>query len=232
MTNEVNTPDYSGPQVVPGQFTHYPHGGRPFSPSSNGGTSVASPQVRPYTFKEHVDQDGPISRPGTVPPPVPPKDEPRRCGMKRRTFLILIGCVLIWVLALALGLGLGLGLGLKKKNNSYVRFVLYRSIGCSHNTEAHQPVIRSVEAIHNIALVDHWTQTTTRRRVLSTAPGLPWLENRGTWARDESSPFISSTIPVISGGCSTPMIKSGRAEANSNWLRLMRRRGRHSQPSL
>ncbi|OAK97926.1 hypothetical protein IQ06DRAFT_296188 [Phaeosphaeriaceae sp. SRC1lsM3a] len=118
VTNEVNTPDYSGPQVVPGQFTHYPHGGRPFSPSSNGGGSIASPQVRPYTFKEHVDHEDPISRPGTVPPPVPPKDEPRRCGMKRRTFLILLGCVLIWVLALALGLGLGLGLGLKKNKNS------------------------------------------------------------------------------------------------------------------
>jgi hypothetical protein len=39
--------------------------------------------------------------------------------MKKRTFFILVGCILIWVLALALGLGLGLGLGLKK-DNSYV----------------------------------------------------------------------------------------------------------------
>ncbi|KAH8732188.1 hypothetical protein GQ44DRAFT_766340 [Phaeosphaeriaceae sp. PMI808] len=113
------TPDYSGPQVVPGQFHHYPHGGRPLSPSSNGGTTLMSPQMRPYTFKEHVDQDDSTSRPGTVPPPVPPKDtDDRKCGIKKRNFFILLGCVLIWVLALALGLGLGLGLGLKKKNNS------------------------------------------------------------------------------------------------------------------
>jgi hypothetical protein len=40
--------------------------------------------------------------------------------MRKRTFFILVGCVLIWILALALGLGLGLGLGLKKSDNSYV----------------------------------------------------------------------------------------------------------------
>lgn len=74
-----------------------------------------SPQLRPYGFKEHVDQ---YDSPETVPPPVPPKDD-RKCGMKRRTFFIVIGCVVIWIIALALGLGLGLGLGLKK-NNSYV----------------------------------------------------------------------------------------------------------------
>jgi hypothetical protein len=83
------------------------------SPSSNGGTTIMSPQVRPYTFKEHVDPEDPLSRPGTVPPPVPPKDD-RRCGMTKRKSGILIGCILVWVLALALGLGLGLGLGLKK----------------------------------------------------------------------------------------------------------------------
>ncbi|KAF1948069.1 hypothetical protein EJ02DRAFT_461571 [Clathrospora elynae] len=108
------TPDYSGPQVVPGQFTHYPHGGRPMSPSSQGGTTLMSPQLRPYGFKEHVDpSDGPES----YRPPVPPKDD-RKCGMKKRTFFILIGCVVIWILALALGLGLGLGLGLKKKSSA------------------------------------------------------------------------------------------------------------------
>jgi hypothetical protein len=78
-----------------------------------------SPQMRPYTFKEHVDQDDSISRPATVGPPVPPKDG-RKCGMKKRTFFILVGCGLIWILALSLGLGLGLGLGLKKSDNSYV----------------------------------------------------------------------------------------------------------------
>lgn len=112
------TPDYSGPQVVPGQFQHYPHGGRPLSPSSNGGTTLMSPQMRPYTFKEHVDPEDPLSRPEAVPPPVPPKDDPRKCGLRKRTFFILVGCVLIWILALALGLGLGLGLGLKKNNSS------------------------------------------------------------------------------------------------------------------
>jgi hypothetical protein len=79
------------------------------SPSSNGGTTLMSPQVRPYGFKEHVDPDDPLSRPGTVPPEVPPKDNKR----KRKT-AIIVGCILVWVLALALGLGLGLGLGLKK----------------------------------------------------------------------------------------------------------------------
>jgi hypothetical protein len=117
---------------VPGQFFQYPHGGRPFSPSSNGGTSVASPQVRPYTFKEHVDPEDPVSRSGTAPPPVPPKDD-RKCGMKKRTFFILLGCVLIWILALALGLGLGLGLGLKK-NNSYVGTLLSQSSQAIPNT--------------------------------------------------------------------------------------------------
>jgi hypothetical protein len=43
--------------------------------------------------------------------------------MKKRSFIILLGCVVIWVLALALGLGLGLGLGLKKNNSSYVLFL-------------------------------------------------------------------------------------------------------------
>jgi hypothetical protein len=37
--------------------------------------------------------------------------------MKKRTYFIMVGCILIWVLALALGLGLGLGLGLKKSNS-------------------------------------------------------------------------------------------------------------------
>jgi hypothetical protein len=74
-----------------------------------------SPQVRPYTFKEHVDSD---DSPEIVGPPVPPKDEKQR-GMKRRTWLILFGCGLFWILALALGLGLGLGLGLHKSKNPY-----------------------------------------------------------------------------------------------------------------
>jgi hypothetical protein len=76
--------------------------------------------VRPYTFKEHVEPSEPMSRPGTAPPAEAAKND-RKCGVKKRTFYILVGCVLIWVLALALGLGLGLGLGLKKKSSdSYV----------------------------------------------------------------------------------------------------------------
>jgi hypothetical protein len=39
--------------------------------------------------------------------------------MKKRSFFILIACIVIGIIAIALGLGLGLGLGLKK-NNSYV----------------------------------------------------------------------------------------------------------------
>jgi hypothetical protein len=113
------TPDFSGPQVVPGQFNQYPHGGRPFSPASNAGSTLMSPQMRPYTFKEHINPEDSISQPGAAPPPVPRKDD-RTCGMKKRTFFILVGCGLIWILALALGLGLGLGLGLKKSDNSYV----------------------------------------------------------------------------------------------------------------
>lgn len=74
-----------------------------------------SPQVRPYTFKEHVDSE---DSPGIAGPPVPPKDD-RKYGMKKRTFSILFGCGIIWILAIALGLGLGLGLGLHKKNDSY-----------------------------------------------------------------------------------------------------------------
>jgi hypothetical protein len=72
-----------------------------------------SPQVRPYTFKEHVDDS-----PETAGPPVPPKYD-RQSGMKRRTWFILVGCGLFWILALALGLGLGLGLGLHRSKTSY-----------------------------------------------------------------------------------------------------------------
>jgi hypothetical protein len=77
--------------------------------------------MRPYGFKEHVD---PYDGPETVPPPVPPKDD-RKCGMKKRSFIILVTCIAIFVVALALGLGLGLGLGLKKdkgvSNNEQMR---------------------------------------------------------------------------------------------------------------
>jgi hypothetical protein len=80
------------------------------SPLSHGGTTLTSPQIRPYGFKEHVD---PYDGPESVPPPVPPKDY-RICGLKKRSFFTFITCIGIFVVALALGLGLGLGLGLKK----------------------------------------------------------------------------------------------------------------------
>jgi hypothetical protein len=94
------------------------------SPSSQGGTTLTSPQIRPYGFKEHVEQDDGFD---STPPPVPPKDD-RKCGMKKRTFFIIVGCVVIWVLALALGLGLGLGLGLRK-NSSCVLETILRATG-------------------------------------------------------------------------------------------------------
>lgn len=109
------TPDYSAPQVVPSQQA-YPFGAQPFSPSSHGGSTLGSPQPRPYTFKEHVDTyDQHTSRPDSVPPPVPPKDD-RKCGLKKRTFWMLMGCVIFWLIALAVGLGAGLGIGLSKKH--------------------------------------------------------------------------------------------------------------------
>ncbi|UPX14119.1 uncharacterized protein EKO05_0004610 [Ascochyta rabiei] len=114
------TPDYSAPQVVPSQRA-YPFGSQPFSPASHGGSTLGSPQPRPYTFKEHVDtNDQHTSRAGSVPPPVPPKDD-RKCGMKKRTFCLLMGCVVFWLIALAVGLGAGLGIGLKKKGGNEVQ---------------------------------------------------------------------------------------------------------------
>lgn len=100
---------------MPGQQA-YPFGSHPFSPSSHGGSTLGSPQQRQYAFKEHVDPDEHISRLGSVPPPVPPKDD-RKCGMKKRSFCVLIGCVIFWLVALAVGLGAGLGIGLSKSKS-------------------------------------------------------------------------------------------------------------------
>jgi len=98
------TPDFSAPQVVPGQFS------RPISYASLRG-------ARPYGFKEHVDSyDGPED---AAPPPTIPTapKEKRTCGMKRRHLFILFACSVVAILVLALGLGLGLGL---RKNGSSV----------------------------------------------------------------------------------------------------------------
>lgn len=97
------TPDFSAPQVVPGQFNY------PIPQASLGGTSVGSPHVRAYGFKEHVDSyDGPEAAPPPIIPTAP--KEKRTCGMRKRYCSILFGCIIIAILALALGLGLGLGL--------------------------------------------------------------------------------------------------------------------------
>ncbi|PZD40640.1 hypothetical protein A1F97_04973 [Pyrenophora tritici-repentis] len=100
----IVTPDFSAPQVVPGQF------GRPTSYAPTEDTSTAPPYARPYGFKEHVD---PYDAPEAAEPlpsiPTGPKDK-RTCGMKRRNLAILLGFIVIAILALALGLGLGLGL--------------------------------------------------------------------------------------------------------------------------
>jgi hypothetical protein len=183
------------------------------SPSSNGGTTLMSPQVRPYTFKEHVDPNDPISRPGTVPPPVPPKDD-RKCGMKKRTYFIMVGCILIWVLALALGLGLGLGLGLKK-SNSYVHKALAAPPPADSNQSAGTAIPRILSAARSqsIALVARSMRTTYRRRARTMARALHWLESRGTLASGEFSRFTFSTTRAISASCSTPPTGSGLAGA-------------------
>jgi hypothetical protein len=110
------------------------------SPSSHGGTTLTSPGIRPYGFKEHVD---PYDGPEHMPPPVPPKDD-RKCGMKKRSFFILITCIGIFIVALALGLGLGLGLGLKK--DKYVhndpRYYSRKSLTSRRNDTKTDPFCR------------------------------------------------------------------------------------------
>ncbi|KAL5114467.1 hypothetical protein ACEQ8H_007664 [Pleosporales sp. CAS-2024a] len=114
-----HNPDYSAPEVVPEQFSqqqqHAAYRGQVFPPPSHGGgASLASRQGRPYTFKEHV---GNYDASYAEPAPVPAKDD-RKCGMRKRNFLILMGCATIAMLALALGLGLGLGLGSDEASGS------------------------------------------------------------------------------------------------------------------
>ena len=190
-----------------------------------------SPQMRPYTFKEHVDPNEPISRPGTVPPPVPPKDN-RKCGMKKRTFYILLGCVLIWVLALALGLGLGLGLGLKKSNNVYVwrAFAIVKF----DNADKFQGIpARSTPSVARSQItvsVVLSTQITFPKRAYTMVPALHWPENPGMWASDASSPSTSSITLAISDSCSTPRIRSGLAEPRLR--RLLPTRRMHHQSLL
>ncbi|KAF2133634.1 hypothetical protein P153DRAFT_282218 [Dothidotthia symphoricarpi CBS 119687] len=113
------TPDYSAPQVVEQPYYDYPQHKAPMSATSYGGVTPVSPQVRPYGFKEHVDSNDAAYQQTSNPPPTSPKDD-RKCGMKKRTFFILLICVLIWLVALGVGLGVGLSLGLKKKANDKI----------------------------------------------------------------------------------------------------------------
>ncbi|KAF3007434.1 hypothetical protein E8E13_003539 [Curvularia kusanoi] len=110
------TPDYSAPEVVPDQEV-YPAVEKSMSPSSHGVGTLGSPHPRQYAFLEHMDtHDEHISRLGSGPPQTLPKDS-RKCGLKRRTFCMLIGCVIFWLVALGAGLGAGLGIGLSKKHH-------------------------------------------------------------------------------------------------------------------
>ena len=50
-----------------------------------------------------------------APPTAPVEENPRMCGMRRRTFFVALIALAI-VIALGVGLGVGLGLGLKKNS--------------------------------------------------------------------------------------------------------------------
>ncbi|CAE7214206.1 hypothetical protein PTNB85_06952 [Pyrenophora teres f. teres] len=111
MSMGTPTPDFSAPEVVPGQFN------RSASYATTGDEGVAPPYGRPYGFKEHVDSyDGPEA---VAPQPSTPTapNEITTCGMKKWSFSILVVFIAIAVLVLALGLGLGLGLRKIESNN-------------------------------------------------------------------------------------------------------------------
>ncbi|KAF2269247.1 hypothetical protein CC78DRAFT_605597 [Lojkania enalia] len=106
-------PDYTAPELAQPYPDPYDKS-RPLSPASGVGSSTIysnplSPSIPPYaqTEKEAVPQ-----------PPPPPLEEPRRCGLRRRWFNIVLLIFIIVVLVLGLSLGLGLGLGLKKDKSS------------------------------------------------------------------------------------------------------------------
>lgn len=90
---------------------------------SQGGTTLASPyfaDAKSYGVKEHITSD---DTPDNAQESTSGKSA-RRCGMKRRTCMILFGCVAVWIIAIALGLGLGLKYGLKKKSSYVARAML------------------------------------------------------------------------------------------------------------
>lgn len=105
------TPDYSAPEVVPGQFLPQSLAERPLPPSPGGSSMPISPHPRVSDFTEQAGHPRSSSS-DKIPVPEPANDR-TYWGMKKRKFFILVACVLIWVIALAMGLGLGLGLGLK-----------------------------------------------------------------------------------------------------------------------
>ncbi|KAI8937058.1 hypothetical protein NX059_006277 [Plenodomus lindquistii] len=115
---KLSTPDYSAPEVVPGQFIRRSIVVGSIPPLSDGVTlPTSSPQPRLSGFTEHVDD--PTRSLSSEKIPVPETVEDRMYwGLKKRKFFVLMICVLFWIVALALGLGLGLGLGLKDDSSN------------------------------------------------------------------------------------------------------------------
>jgi hypothetical protein len=118
--NASPTDYHSAPEVVANPYIGYfnQHGQQQYDPHQHGQTmspgstgTPFSPNAPPYTaVPTKEEQEAHVE-------PVAPNKEQRTCGMKKRTFMIvLIGLILLIVLGVALGVGLGVGL--KKKSSS------------------------------------------------------------------------------------------------------------------
>jgi len=68
---------------------------------------IMSPQVQHMHFNEKE----PVAQ-----LTAPVQENPRTCGMRRRTFFVALIALAVVVIALGVGLGVGLGLGLKKNS--------------------------------------------------------------------------------------------------------------------
>ncbi|ORY07031.1 hypothetical protein BCR34DRAFT_570945 [Clohesyomyces aquaticus] len=102
---------YSAPEVV-NNYMYPQYDTRPMSPSSQGGTTLPiTPNVPPYSHEKIVD---PNQHGGHIPPP----EESKLCGMRRKVFYLVLAGILFCIIALGLGLGLGLTLGLDRHNSS------------------------------------------------------------------------------------------------------------------
>lgn len=215
------TPDYSAPQVIEQPYYDYPQNKASVTSTAYGNTSTPT-RGRPYGFKEHVDTNDGVYQTGAAPPPVPPKED-RKCGMKKRKFYIMIGCILIWLIALGVGLGVGLGLGLKKE--SYVEDFhqitrQYTDLGTVVMTR----LIRFAVPIPSTVSVARSAPNTSLRRAHSTEQGSRWRASLGTRTRDESSQFTFSITQVISDIWCTLRI--------DNILAVQRHRRWHRMPKL